>query len=116
MSGLLTFCRPGSSVPSARAWLGRRVGIERLKQCVANRRRGLPAAGLALLCLVLWGGVGRAADAQCPGGTVPPLSLPATAAAVAAGRPVTIVALGSSSTAGIGASTPDRTYPAQLEA
>jgi acyl-CoA thioesterase I len=35
---------------------------------------------------------------------------------VAAGRPVTIMALGSSSTAGAGASTPAASYPARLEA
>jgi hypothetical protein len=35
---------------------------------------------------------------------------------VAAGRPVTIMALGSSSTAGAGASTPEASYPARLEA
>jgi lysophospholipase L1-like esterase len=35
---------------------------------------------------------------------------------VAAGRPVTIMALGSSSTAGAGATTPAATYPARLEA
>jgi lysophospholipase L1-like esterase len=34
---------------------------------------------------------------------------------VAAGRPVTIMALGSSSTAGAGATTPAATYPARLE-
>lgn len=34
---------------------------------------------------------------------------------VAAGTPIRIVALGSSSTEGVGASTADRTYPAQLE-
>jgi acyl-CoA thioesterase I len=35
---------------------------------------------------------------------------------VAAGRPVTIMALGSSSTAGAGATSPTATYPARLEA
>src|SRR5258708_3987615 len=34
---------------------------------------------------------------------------------IAAGQPVTIMALGSSSTAGAGASTPAATYPARLE-
>jgi acyl-CoA thioesterase-1 len=41
--------------------------------------------------------------------------LPATAAAVRAGRPLTIVALGSSSTAGVGASSKSASYPAVLE-
>jgi lysophospholipase L1-like esterase len=35
---------------------------------------------------------------------------------VAAGQPVTIVAIGSSSTAGAGASSPDKCYPSQLQA
>ncbi|HEX2216283.1 MAG TPA: SGNH/GDSL hydrolase family protein [Xanthobacteraceae bacterium] len=39
-----------------------------------------------------------------------------TALALAAGGPVVIVAVGSSSTAGAGATTPARSYPAQLEA
>ncbi|WP_369413583.1 SGNH/GDSL hydrolase family protein [Caldovatus aquaticus] len=60
---------------------------------------------------------------------VPPLALPKLRAALAApgtGRgplsvgtsaaPLTIVALGSSSTSGAGASTPDAAYPARLEA
>jgi acyl-CoA thioesterase I len=37
-----------------------------------------------------------------------------TARRLAAGDPITIVALGSSSTAGAGASSPDRSYPSQL--
>lgn len=41
-------------------------------------------------------------------------SLPRVAGRIAAGLPVRIVALGSSSTAGAGASAPDRTYPARL--
>jgi len=41
--------------------------------------------------------------------------LPRTAARLALGLPVTIVALGSSSTEGIGASRPDRSYPSRLE-
>lgn len=43
-------------------------------------------------------------------------TLPRTCARVAAGGPLTVVALGSSSTAGAGASTPEKSYPAQLEA
>ncbi|MDX2103845.1 MAG: GDSL-type esterase/lipase family protein [Alphaproteobacteria bacterium] len=42
--------------------------------------------------------------------------LPMMATALHLNRPVTIVALGSSSTYGTGASTPERTYPAQLQA
>jgi lysophospholipase L1-like esterase len=37
-----------------------------------------------------------------------------TARRLAAGEPITIVAIGSSSTAGAGASTPDRSYPSRL--
>ncbi len=42
--------------------------------------------------------------------------LPRTCAAVAAGHPLVVVAIGSSSTAGAGATAPDRAYPAQLQA
>lgn len=57
-----------------------------------------------------------AATEACPAADHQPLSLPATRAALEAGRPLTIVAFGSSSTEGAGASGPERTYPAQLEA
>jgi lysophospholipase L1-like esterase len=43
-------------------------------------------------------------------------SLPRTAARLANRDPLTIVALGSSSTAGVGASSPDATYPSRLAA
>jgi lysophospholipase L1-like esterase len=44
------------------------------------------------------------------------LNLPVTRAAIAHDAPITVVALGSSSTEGAGASAPDRTYPARLQA
>lgn len=40
--------------------------------------------------------------------------LPRTSRRIAAGQPLTIVAIGSSSTAGAGASTPDHSYPSRL--
>jgi lysophospholipase L1-like esterase len=43
-------------------------------------------------------------------------TLSRTAALLSAGRPLRIIALGSSSTAGAGASSPARSYPARLEA
>ena len=56
------------------------------------------------------------AQAQpCPPAPTQAMQLPATRAALAQGRPVTIVAFGSSSTKGSGASGPEATYPAQLE-
>ena len=55
-------------------------------------------------------------DAPCPPGLAGPgLSLPASAASVASRRTLTVVALGSSSTFGAGASSPSRAYPALLE-
>ena len=59
---------------------------------------------------------GRAAGAACPPAAPRHLILPATRAAVSDGRPVVIVAFGSSSTEGAGASAPGRAYPARLEA
>ncbi len=78
---------------------------------------------LALVVVLVWLDRARAAppiseDRRC---RVPhtlvsdDLPLPATAAAVHAGRPLTIVALGSSSTAGVGASSKAAAYPAVLE-
>jgi len=55
-------------------------------------------------------------DPSCP--VTPPhhIQLQATRVALFHGRPITIVALGSSSTEGAGASAPDQTYPARLAA
>ena len=53
---------------------------------------------------------------NCPSVTRESISLPATRAALREGKPVTILAFGSSSTEGSGASTPDFRYPAQLQA
>ncbi len=57
-----------------------------------------------------------AAVAACPTTPLTAIALPATRVALFHGRPITIVALGSSSTAGAGATAPDQTYPAQLAA
>lgn len=67
---------------------------------------------LALL-LLLAGGAPAAED--CPASPVPPLGAAMLAARLAAGQPATIVAFGSSSTQGSGASGPGATYPAQLQ-
>jgi acyl-CoA thioesterase-1 len=55
------------------------------------------------------------AGAQCPATPVQAVSLPHTRTTLAAGTPVRILAFGSSSTQGTGASWPDATYPEQLE-
>jgi lysophospholipase L1-like esterase len=78
--------------------------------------RTLRGVALAAALLALWAGAARAERAPCPSASLPRLSLPATRAALSANGEITIVALGSSSTAGAGASAPDRTYPARLEA
>jgi acyl-CoA thioesterase I len=58
----------------------------------------------------------RAGEPSCPADpSLPALALPHFAAALAVGRPVTIVALGSSSTQGVMASSPEDAYPAELE-
>ena len=58
----------------------------------------------------------RAAAPACPSAAPRHLALPATRAALSEGKHVVIVAFGSSSTEGAGASGPDRAYPARLEA
>jgi acyl-CoA thioesterase I len=75
------------------------------------------AAGLLLLGIA-GHGISRAAGPEC---VVPPdivdlrHALPRVAAHAAASRDLTIVALGSSSTAGAGASAPEAAYPARLQ-
>ncbi len=78
-----------------------------------SRYRGFAVLG----CLALVaGGRAWAADPACPVVSLPHLALPATRTAVSHQRPIEVVAFGSSSTEGIGASAPDRTYPSRLEA
>ncbi len=75
--------------------------------------RLLPALLLALLALP----AGRPAATEapaCPAAPIQPLRLPRLVAT--AGAPPVIVALGSSSTEGAGASSPAAAYPPQLEA
>lgn len=55
------------------------------------------------------------AAGNCPSAPVKGLSLPASRDALRAGEPLKVVAFGSSSTEGAGASTPAHTYPARLE-
>jgi acyl-CoA thioesterase I len=55
-------------------------------------------------------------QADCPAVRATAVPLPASRAALQAGRPLTVVAFGSSSTEGAGASTPGHSYPARLEA
>lgn len=61
-------------------------------------------------------GMGAIPGQACPPALPQTASLPVTRAALEHGRPLTIVAFGSSSTEGAGASGPDRAYPAALEA
>ena len=82
-----------------------------------------PRRVLPRLCLLaLLAGLPHAAapatpPASCPdAGSLTPMALPGTLGALRAGKALTIVAFGSSSTEGAGASAPDTTYPARLEA
>jgi lysophospholipase L1-like esterase len=71
-------------------------------------------AAVAALAALMTAGVALAADPSCPRASVRRLNLPATSVALFHNNPITIVALGSSSTQGAGASAPDKTYPARL--
>jgi lysophospholipase L1-like esterase len=73
---------------------------------------------ITLLCLAsLSLPPGAAAVAEpCPPAPAQSLALPRARAAVQAGRPLTIVAFGSSSTEGSGASDNSKAYPAQVQA
>ncbi|MFS8038225.1 SGNH/GDSL hydrolase family protein [Xanthobacter sp. AM11] len=66
----------------------------------------------AILALTWAAGDGHAC--QVDARPVPPLVMAAGAAALKEGRPVRILAIGSSSTAGVGASRPEANYPSQL--
>jgi lysophospholipase L1-like esterase len=77
--------------------------------------RGFFTALLCVASLALPPGAASAAE-PCPPAPAQSLALPQARAAVHAGRPLTIVAFGSSSTEGAGASDDARTYPAQLQA
>lgn len=78
-------------------------------------RAWLATAGLLLLASVSMGAGHHPATCNAPAAMVRFSNpLPNTARAVHRGRAVTIVAIGSSSTAGAGASDPAHTYPARL--
>lgn len=86
----------------------------------AYARRGLGLLGAALAVATL--GVAAAGPAAAAGNCSAPADLiklqaplPKLSAAVAGRAPIRIVALGSSSTWGAGATSRDRTYPARLE-
>ena len=82
--------------------------------------RWLIAAALAAACLPVWlphALAKEVTDYSCPAPAdtvLPGLVLPRVAARIDRHEPVTIVALGSSSTAGAGASSPAGSYPSQL--
>src|SRR5436190_906091 len=82
-------------------------------------KRWAGSAEAALLLALAFGGGAQAAEPQC---TYPAKILDMghplhrTWAAVSTGRPLSLVALGSSSTAGAGASTVDASYPTRLRA
>jgi lysophospholipase L1-like esterase len=61
------------------------------------------------------GGSTGAPSSWCPAAEAPSFALPATRAALRERRPLTVLAFGSSSTEGVGATAPGNTYPARLE-
>src|ERR1700709_81829 len=70
---------------------------------------------LAVLILCLPIGAIAAEGAPCPAAKLAPVSLPHVKQALSANKEVTIVALGSSSTAGFHASDAAHSYPAILQ-
>lgn len=103
-----------AGVATAGRWsLGQTLGVQEARAVVGDsiatrfRVTAVPATGPL------------AADGRCPASdSVTPRgwSLPRLSARLAARLPVTVVAIGSSSTLGIGASVPDSAYPALLRA
>jgi lysophospholipase L1-like esterase len=80
------------------------------------RTTTLLLAGLAVGWATMPAAAWSAPPADCPPAAVEAVPLPASRAALLAGRPLTVVAFGSSSTEGAGASSPGHAYPARLEA
>ncbi|MEO8559852.1 MAG: SGNH/GDSL hydrolase family protein [Rhodospirillales bacterium] len=83
---------------------------------LGGRLIGMAAALLA--CAGLVASAAAAPPAPCPDAAVAgdiATLLPRLAGRLATRQPIVIVAIGSSSTAGSGASAPDRSYPAQLQ-
>jgi len=87
-----------------------------------KRRARLAGAAVTIALALLSGGAGAGDPAsrsdRCPApATLTRIEseLSRTAADLAGHRPITIIAIGSSSTEGVGASAPDRSYPSQLE-
>ncbi len=76
-------------------------------------RATLTALALTVATVVV--PVHPASSAPCPAVTLPPIALPHVRDALAAGREVTVVAFGSSSTEGSHASDMRHTYPAILQ-
>lgn len=75
----------------------------------------MPALLLALLTLAPSGAAGGSGAAACPRGEgIAGMALPAADRALREGRPLIIIAFGSSSTEGAGASSPAQAYPARL--
>jgi hypothetical protein len=76
------------------------------------------AAGCLALVLAAaaWPAAAAVDPAACPPTAQPAIAAPGLAAAAASGREVRIIAFGSSSTAGAGASLPRFAYPPRLEA
>jgi acyl-CoA thioesterase I len=75
-----------------------------------------PLATFLLATSLLASTPAAASGDDCPWAPTQRLSLPASRAALAASEPLDIVAIGSSSTEGVGASTPEQSYPARLHA
>jgi len=84
--------------------------------CRPPALRPLAAALLALLLAALPAAAEEDACAAPAGLTQLDQPLPRIASRLRSGGPVTIVALGSSSTTGVGASSPARSYPSRLAA
>jgi len=82
-----------------------------MRSSVPRREFCLFAVAFALLAATQ-----AVAEPSCPEAALRRIDLQATRVAMFHERPITIVALGSSSTAGTGATAPGKTYPEQLAA
>lgn len=98
------------------AWVtGARLGIQRVE---ASLRDGRSSAAFSATVFPETGPLTNVFDDRCPvSDSLLPIGwqLPRLVDGVLKQRPLTVIAIGSSSTAGVGATTPDSAYPALLQ-
>ncbi len=93
-----------------------RAGMPKARWALVSRSGGASALPLAVLALALIAAPAAARPLSCPGVTQPAIAAPGLVDALQRPGGIRIVAIGSSSTAGSGATDAAHSYPALLQA